>query len=984
MKKRTPITCDAISSIVSKIRLTKWTAGKPVTKKLGLNDDATIKKLSTAVQLYEGTVAPLAVTPEEFIDLLIKVGSNDCLSYAIPTESNVHQVLSRERHAEQGAPSGSMTRTADKLVWPSGPAILMVDYDPPGDAALTQAELLDAIYSICPELKECAHVWSVSTSSCLYHADTGEELRGVAGQRVYIFVNHGTDIPRAGMVLFKRSWLAGYGHIKISTAGSLLVRGIIDSCVWQTNRIDYVAPPICVPPLVSRKPTPELLGNPALCLNTKAALPDLTADEEAGYQALVQSAKTAMSSEASEVRERYILSRVDKLVGEGISRSDAESTIRAALETSVLHAGFVLEMTDGTKVTVAEVLANKQKYHGMTFADPLEPEYHDDKRIAQAKLVGVAHPCIWSYAHGGHKYRLAFQRQTILALKGQRGEYLPKVAGILDTNDLVFARGSSLISIGDEGNIMLMAKHSLLALIDQMILFEQMTKNGLEAMDARLVWTEILVGGYVRHFRAVDSVLTAPCIVPATGRVISAAGYDVEQQVFVLNADQFEPIPSAPTMDDVRSAMAALWLPVSQFPYCDVIDQTVMVTAMLTAVVRKLLPTAPGFGFDAPVQGSGKTLLLKVLCVLAGATPTISPQPDSMNDEEMRKRIFAMLRQGLGVIVIDNIVGAFDSPSLAAVVTSVSYSDRVLGHSRSESVPSCALVVVSGNNLTLMGDLPRRFLPCRVDPKVETPHARSFDFDPEQLAITYRQELVAAAITLMRAYKTQELAKRPGAGRMASFEAWDDLVRQTVCWLADLQADGRLPVGMQENGTVFPALTDPMAAVNEAVAHDPYRERHGVLLLEVAKKFGFGMAGKIGPMFTVKELVVASDPFRNTGLRSFELTDGEEAALFEALVDVGGDSVGRRINKRSLGKYLAKNKDRIVNGMCLRQGPPRQRYATWWVESVDGELSELGEFVSATQKAVKLPRKARLTTAKQTHETHNTHFTTSSKPATRK
>jgi hypothetical protein len=74
-------------------------------------------------------------------------------------------------------------------------------------------------------------------------------------------------------------------------------------------------------------------------------------------------------------------------------------------------------------------------------------------------------------------------------------------------------------------------------------------------------------GIYLRNFRVVSSVLTAPCIVPATGRVISAAGYDAEQRVFVLNADQFKPIPLEPTFEDVRSALAALWLPVSQFPY---------------------------------------------------------------------------------------------------------------------------------------------------------------------------------------------------------------------------------------------------------------------------------------------------------------------------------------------------------------------------------------------------------------------------------
>ena len=114
------------------------------------------------------------------------------------------------------------------------------------------------------------------------------------------------------------------------------------------------------------------------------------------------------------------------------------------------------------------------------------------------------------------------------------------------------------------------------------------------------------------------------------------------------------------------------------------------------------------------------------------------------------------------------------------------------------------------------------------------------------------------------------------------------------------------------------------------------------------------------------------------------MADGEEAALFEALVDVGGDSVGRRINKRSLGKYLAKNKDRIVNGMCLRAGPLRQRYATWWVESVDGELGELSEFVSATPKMVTKIKSAQPTTVQQAHETHKTHKTHTegrSKPA---
>lgn len=48
MKKRTLVTSNSVSAVMNKIHLTKWIAGSPVTKKLGLNDDGTIEKLSTA------------------------------------------------------------------------------------------------------------------------------------------------------------------------------------------------------------------------------------------------------------------------------------------------------------------------------------------------------------------------------------------------------------------------------------------------------------------------------------------------------------------------------------------------------------------------------------------------------------------------------------------------------------------------------------------------------------------------------------------------------------------------------------------------------------------------------------------------------------------------------------------------------------------------------------------------------------------------
>ena len=101
-----------------------------------------------------------------------------------------------------------------------------------------------------------------------------------------------------------------------------------------------------------------------------------------------------------------------------------------------------------------------------------------------------------------------------------------------------------------------------------------------------------------------------------------------------------------------------------------------MVACILTAVIRRILPRAPAFSFDAPAAGTGKTLLGQCMLRLCGSPPDMVPE--CRDEEELRKRLLSALRQGRPGILLDNIRGQFGSAALEGFLTSELYTDRVL------------------------------------------------------------------------------------------------------------------------------------------------------------------------------------------------------------------------------------------------------------------------------------------------------------------
>ena len=395
-------------------------------------------------------------------------------------------------------------------------------------------------------------------------------------------------------------------------------------------------------------------------------------------------------------------------------------------------------------------------------------------------------------------------------------------------------------------------------------------------------------------------MISAPLMRP-DGSVMALGGYDPKTRLLLDVTEPLQDIPERPSPDELDAAWTRLWAPFEAFPFVGPVDRAVMLCALLTAVQRPILGTAPAIAFDAPRQGTGKTLLGECCAILAtGERPNAWPHIEK-NEEETRKRLLTALRSGARVLLWDNIVGSFDSPALAALLTSDVYTDRVLGVSTSEAYPNRLLVLLTGNNFTPSGELPRRVLTCRLDAQSERPFTRSFSFNPAVICLAHRQALVAAVLTLLRGYAAIGRPSMSDAS-VGSFNQWDADIRQAVLWIgADVA-----PTGL---------LGDPLDSILSRAESDPVDDAHGELMRAWLKLFG-------DRYVTARDLLDVHRKARKFGERPTEA----ELRLSDALEEFGH---GRELSAKTVGRVLMYRRDRPVGGLQVVRSGTKNRDDSW-------------------------------------------------------
>lgn len=434
-----------------------------------LNDGKLDK--TTAGHLSVGTYAVQSFSSAvDLAALLESVGKDSCITSSLPlaTLPQSGRVVSRKLLAEHpGRYPGAITRTKADMTFRHGSAgVFALDYDPqPGDAVLSPADLWTLIQATISGVETAGVVHWSSGSSHIWH-DT-VELQGRRGQRVYSLVLDAGDIPRAAGVLADRLWLSGHGRIVLSKSGAKLKRHLFDDAMKEPARLDYIGGAVCKPPLSQRRGAPLILNDGGF-LDTRLALPDLTALEAAKVEGLKAEAMDAAEVESCAVKEAYMLAKgvviSAKLVKVGVPYAEAhERGMQAARSAvgGVLLGDFTIVMENGLEVSIGQILDDKERYHGAICRDPLEPEYLHGKAVAKLYLYGAS-PSLHSFAHGGATYRLHRQPARIYLQAGRRADSCDEIMARLSAENDVFVKGGVLVRL-DAGRLVPIKRASGLA-----------------------------------------------------------------------------------------------------------------------------------------------------------------------------------------------------------------------------------------------------------------------------------------------------------------------------------------------------------------------------------------------------------------------------------------------------------------------------------------------------------------------------------------
>lgn len=409
------------------------------------------------------------------------------------------------------------------------------------------------------------------------------------------------------------------------------------------------------------------------------------------------------------------------------------------------------------------------------------------------------------------------------------------------------------------------------------------------------------------RFRELVAYTECPTLRP-DGSPVLASGYDDQTGLYLLQAGAaaLKCSPVDPTPEDARWDLETLRSAVDSFPYLTPDDHDAMVAGMMTAVHARAVAAAPMIAITATTPGTGKSYAADCMAVTATGRPgaVLSLGPDAA---EADKRLASAMLGGDSLIHLDNVERPLGGDMLCQVITQPAISTRPLGASNMVRLPCRSVLIATGNNLVIKGDLTRRVLLIRLDAKTERPETIFHPRDTLGDIRSHRSRLIRAVLQIGIAYRLagSPMPTHPGYAPLAGFGAWEQLVRRPLLWLG---------------------ARDPLAPSEALREDDPDRSAMRALFGAIRATYGSE---------AVTAAQIAEDATRASPRYDGGGRDHDNPDLHDAIEQIAGG----KPNARALGYALRRYRGRMVDGYVLEAAGPtgRAKVQGWRVRSVTGD-----------------------------------------------
>lgn len=318
----------------------------------------------------------------------------------------------------------------------------------------------------------------------------------------------------------------------------------------------------------------------------------------------------------------------------------------------------------------------------------------------------------------------------------------------------------------------------------------------------RLV-AELHESGNYPSCRPLQKIVKHPVLLPGSHEMALTPGYYIQGGVLYSPVVRvtIDPIPDAPTKEMALEAYKELAEPFIDFRFGDKpaepgqrqrntdedTGEAAVVSLILAHLIRPLITNefVPMYLIDATTPGTGKSTLLAAINALCVGTPGFSQAEVLADTTEETKRLVTWALSGRsGMVVFDNAATGMPvgNAVLDGVLTSGRVEARVLGGHELADVALDMIFTVTGNNITLRGDMVRRCVPIVLTAPPGDLETRDFKYDNlVGHILANRGRLLRAALVILRAWAAAK--KKPQTKPFASFPTWSHWCRDSLVWL---------------------------------------------------------------------------------------------------------------------------------------------------------------------------------------------------------